>query len=218
MIYGGIDHDSKPLEDAWIYHTLQGTWSRLPDLKLYGSIKKPVMVVVDNILYVVDHTNEGEVVLYTLNLSTALSTWQEIVFPQQVSHPAARQGAILLSTNTGMGRKYLLYGFGEKLGSSENEAQYCSDIWSYQIDAPQKTAAKIKDVLKEGLGMNSDRATWAEVVVQADEETYGLQGKSHPGPRAYCAAANLDAKSFVTWGGLTAGGIAEGDGWIIKIE
>jgi hypothetical protein len=46
-----------------------------------------------------------------------------------------------------------------------------------------------------------------------------MDGKLHPGPRAFFGADVMhDEKSIALWGGVNAKGERTGDGWVIRLE
>jgi hypothetical protein len=79
--------------------------------------------------------------------------------------------------------------------------------------------AKIKDKIREALGMDDGKHSWYEVVVEPPTELPESEGKLHPGPRAsFACDVMVDGQSVVIWGGTNPKGELEGDGWIIKLE
>lgn len=109
--------------------------------------------------------------------------------------------------------------------------EYCSDVWTYQLPSsnPEVKAttnftealkpAKIKDKIREALGMDDGKHSWAEVEVMPPKELPESEGKVHPGPRASFACDVMpDSRSVVIWGGINPKGELESDGWVIKLE
>jgi len=99
-----------------------------------------------------------------------------------------------------------------------------SDLWTYQL--PSKSTkpvswtdfkpAAIKDTIRDKLGYKSGGYEWAEVEVQATEQT-GHEGKVHPGPRAFFGVdVASDGRSVIIWGGDNAKNDKEADGWLIR--
>jgi len=114
--------------------------------------------------------------------------------------------------------------FGEKVEAdshaedSKETQEFWSDIWTLQLPSTSTTPAQAKDATREALGVESGEARWAEVEIVPRLEATMLEGKSHPGPRAYFASAVVDAKKLLLWGGLNARGESEGDGWTIELK
>ena len=109
--------------------------------------------------------------------------------------------------------------------------EYCSDIWTYQLPSstPEVKAttnftealkpAKIKDKIREALGMDDGKHSWGEAEVVPPTELPESEGKVHPGPRASFASDVMqDGHSVVIWGGVNPKGEMESDGWIIKLD
>lgn len=166
--------------------------------------------------------------------------WQRITSPSDVPPvgPGLRSGGALIPITTGYGRLYLVYFFGSKelrgnaedpeksLESAQTPRPLESDVWTYQL--PSKSTkptswtdfkpAAIKDTIRSKLGYSSGGFEWAEVEVQATEES-GHEGKVHPGPRGFFGAdVASDGRSVVIWGGDNARGEKEADGWLIRFE
>lgn len=109
--------------------------------------------------------------------------------------------------------------------------EYCSDVWTYQLPSsdPEVKAtsnftealkpAKIKDKIREALGIDDGKHSWCEVEVLPPAELPESEGKVHPGPRAsFASGATPDGHSVVIWGGVNPKGEMESDGWVIKLE
>lgn len=192
-------------------------------------------------LYTITGLSEVSSEMHVLKIGTtaeerksAGSKWQTITFPTNplTPGPRPREGSALLPISTGYGRQYLLYLFGQRReteGTSEDMAEkspFYSDIWTYQAESkhPMPTSwtdfkpAVIKDAIREKLGYDSGGHSWAEVEVQASEQS-GHEGKVHPGPRGFFGADTTnDGKSVVIWGGENPRGEKENDGWIIRLS
>ena len=225
VIYGGTSQGTI-LTDVWQFDVSTGSWASLPSLKTSEVNPHPNMALADGVLYVVEQNEKSETVIYSLALRATEPAWQTVMIPAQLTSPSPRQGAGLVPITTGMGRLYLLYMLGEKTEPSESESEsggkseepeFWSGLWSYQIDSTKGTLAKLKDATKEKLGMDSQRATWAEVEIKPTTEQ-SEQGKSHPGPRGQFAVDRLNQNTVILWGGANAKGEVEGDGWIITLE
>jgi hypothetical protein len=81
--------------------------------------------------------------------------------------------------------------------------------------------AKIKDAIRSALGADTHELSWGEAVVQipSEKELEEMDGKLHPGPRAFFGADVMhDEKSIAFWGGVNAKGERVGDGWVIRLE
>ena len=223
VIHGGTSSEGEALTDTWAFDLGAKTWRSLPESKSFTNITPPNLALIDETLYLVDHTAKEETVIHSLSIHEHDAVWQSVTIPAQVSSPSPRQGASLMPVSTGMGRQYLLYMLGEKMDPSESSSpddpgpsEFWSGLWTYQIDSAEKSLARIKDVTKDKLGMDSERATWAEVEIQPSTEE-GSEGKSHPGPRGYFAVDGLDAKTVVLWGGVNAKEMI-GDGWLVTLR
>lgn len=182
-----------------------------------------------------DARGEGEAAL-----APAKAEWTTLPFPTNplTPGPRPRKGAGLMPVTTGNGREYLVYFLGEKASqsasttteppSSESKSQesdppvFWSDIWSYQVPAVNMTAAGIKDATRSAMGIATGEDTWAEVKVIANVEEGAEEGKSHPGPRGWFAAApvgrDIEGGGVVIWGGVNGKGEIEGDGWLVNVN
>lgn len=249
VLYGGQDASGQDLTDLWHFSYVEKKWTQLPDAPLstsHASFWDGALYLVsgsDNMsgdLHYLqlavkkDHKPEWGTVSFPTNPLTP--------------GPLPRQGAGLLGTSTGYGRNYLLYLFGarqhapivsaETAGNAQSEEQsknsapqYWSDMWTFQLPSSQPEGkpttqvfdalkpSNIKDTLREAIGVESGKHSWAEVDVLPPSDLVIPEGKVHPGPRGFFASDVLeDGKSIVLWGGVNAKGEKEGDGWIIKLE
>jgi hypothetical protein len=106
-------------------------------------------------------------------------------------------------------------------GGSDDESgtkQYHSDIWTLQIPSHGRSAAAVKDKIREKLpGMETGEFRWAEAEIVPTEQMTD-EGKVHPGPRAsFGADACLGGQGVVLWGGVNAKGEQESDGWLLRL-
>ncbi|KAI4209550.1 MAG: hypothetical protein LQ351_007541 [Letrouitia transgressa] len=229
------------LTDTWVFTIATQTWSPLPSTPPLSN--QPSLAFANTTIYLIGGSSDVGDEIHHLQLQSTTYTdargsgevglkakpeqWQTLPFPTNplVPGPRPRRGAGFLPVTTGNGRLYLLYFFGQKvsLSSGDEEPQYWSDTWSYQIPAADVTAASIKDKTRSLMGIATGEGTWSEVKVVANEER-GLEteGKSHPGPRAWFGSAALgkdfDGSGVVLWGGINARGDTEGEGWIINVK
>lgn len=152
--------------------------------------------------------------------------WTTASFPTNplTPGPRSRSGASFLPYTTGNGRHYLIYLMGQQLALSKTSEEpiYWSDIWVHQPAAASISAAGTKDAAREKLGLDSGQGSWAEAKVDAGEmggEVEGAgEGKAHPGPRGWFAAAEVNGEGILVWGGRNARGEVEGDGWIVGLK
>jgi hypothetical protein len=145
--------------------------------------------------------------------------WESVSFPANplAPGPKPRAGGALVPLSTGHGREYLVYLFGCSEGEGAAK-EYFSDIWTLQLPAHGRSAAAIKDKIREKLPrMESGEFRWAEAEIVPTEQITG-EGKMHPGPRGLFAADScLDGQGIVLWGGVNAKGEEEGDGWVLRL-
>jgi hypothetical protein len=145
--------------------------------------------------------------------------WESVPFPANplAPGPKPRAGGALVPLSTGHGREYLVYLFGCSEGDGEAK-EYFSDIWTLQLPAHGRSAAAIKDKIREKLPrMESGEFRWAEAEIVPTEQITG-EGKMHPGPRGLFAADScLDGQGIVLWGGVNAKGEEESDGWVLRL-
>lgn len=248
VLYGGRDSTGTPLQDVWSFNPTEMKWSQLPDAPVSSpnaSLSDGVLYVIsgtDNVSgdmhFLPLHTASGEA-----------HSWNTVSFPANplTPGPAARAGAGLIPVSTGYGRQYLLYLFGAQPDtassaiepvqpSSDEKAtnappQYWSDMWTFQLPSSTPEVkpttnisealkpAKIKDAIRNALGVDSGKHSWAEVEVLPPADLDETAGKVHPGPRSSFACDVMkDGHTVVIWGGTNPKGEREGDGWIIKLS
>lgn len=249
VLYGGVDASGAELTDVWHFDYVKKTWTQLPDAPIstsHAALWDGALYLVsgsDNMsgdLHFLqlavkpDQERSWSTVSFPTNPLTP--------------GPLPRQGAGLLGTSTGYGRNYLLYMFGarqhspvvsaETAGNAQSEEetkdaapQYWSDMWTFQLPSSQPEVkattniydaikpSKMKDSIREALGADSGKHSWADVEVLPPADLDIPEGKVHPGPRGFFASDVMeDGRSVVLWGGINAKGEKEGDGWIIKLE
>ncbi|KEQ93941.1 hypothetical protein AUEXF2481DRAFT_31013 [Aureobasidium subglaciale EXF-2481] len=245
LLHGGKSSSRIHLNDTWFFDMISHTWTRLPDAPEHSD---SIAFADGTLYLVTNSPAEGATHVYRLEIGESIPTeeshgaleWERITNLSEVSPPGpgARSGGALVPITTGYGRLYLVYFFGSKethaddedleksIVSSETRRLFESDLWTYQL--PSKSTkpnswtdfkpAAIKDTIRDKLGYKSGGFEWAEVEVQATEQT-GHEGKVHPGPRGFFGAdVASDGRSVVMWGGDNARGEKEADGWLIRFE
>lgn len=241
ILHGGFSEssESEPETDVWVFDLETRVWTELPALNDHAdgqsrmiSTSPPNLAVVDDSLYIVAGSSDAGSLVYSLNLSAdAEKLWTTMHFSTNplTTGPRPRKGAGLVPITTGMGRSYLVFMLGEKeeppsagtdKQGEQSETEYWSGIWVLQLPSSSRTLAQAKDVIRDKTGMDSHEAEWAEVELEVNSnvDTKRTGGKSHPGPRAYFASAQLTAKQVIMWGGLNPKGEREGDGWVLDLK
>lgn len=215
--------------ETWLYDFNAVAWTQLPACPVAPSSS----AFVDDTLYSISSESELSGAIHTLRLganSTERSKpdalkWEKVEFPSNplaAPGPKARVGGALVPISTGYGRYYLAYLFGRaKIPGKENEQHpFCSDVWALQIPSHGFTAASVKDVIRDKLpgSIESGVYSWAEIEIVPVEQVEH-EGKVHPGPRGFFGASPyLGGKGVVLWGGVSADGAQEADGWLLKIQ
>lgn len=245
LLHGGRSSVDTELNDTWFFDFISHTWSQLPDAPEHSS---SVAFADGTLYMITNSPAEGTTHVYRLEIGDSVPTpgsphaleWQRIASPSEVPSPGPglRAGGALVPITTGYGRLYLVYFFGSKeartdaenpgksIESADTPRPFESDVWTYQL--PSKSTkptswtdfkpAAIKDTIRNKLGYSSGGYEWAEVEVQATEQS-GHEGKVHPGPRGFFGAdVASDGVSVVLWGGDNARGEKEADGWLIRFE
>lgn len=234
IVHGGRNSsNANATTDTWSFDMSSRTWVELPritqasDSNGIRALTPPNLAIVDEKLYVISGSADLNCRIHTLNLKEdAVREWRSLDFEKPGPRP--RKGAGLISLSTGMGRTYLLFMLGEKDehpnsgGGSEmeeKEPEYWSGLWSLQLPLTGTTPANVKDIARDKLGIDSHESKWAEVeIVVEEEETGAMEGKSHPGPRAYFASAGVSGTKVALWGGLNPRKEAQGDGWLVELK
>jgi hypothetical protein len=208
----------------------------------------PNFAIASSTLYLISHSStlNSQINMLDLVAEGGAKEWSTIAYPTNplTSGPRSRRAASLVPINTGLGRQYLIFILGAKTEESEHSAyttaaprpdsvteststsleaapESWSDIWALQLPSPANTPAYAKDVARQKLGLNSHEAEWAEVEIvtpDKDVDLKTLEGKQHPGPRAYTAATVLAKNRILIWGGENPRGEAEGDGWFLDMR
>ncbi|KAI4731621.1 galactose oxidase [Aureobasidium sp. EXF-10728] len=245
LLHGGRSSTQTQLNDTWFFDMISHTWTRLPDSPEHS---ESVAFADGVLYLITNSPAEGITHVHKLEIGDSVPTpgsphgleWQRITNPSEVPSPGpnARLGGALVPVTTGYGRLYLVYFFGSKevhadaedleksIESGETTRPIESDLWTYQL--PSKSTkpttwtdfkpAAIKDTIRDKLGYKTGGYEWAEVEVQATEQS-GHEGKVHPGPRAFFGAdVASDGQSIILWGGDNARGEKEADGWLIRFE
>jgi len=222
VMHGGrTSKGQEATTETWMYNFDTLAWTELPP-----SPQPPLAAAfVDNVLYTVGADSGMSGAIHYLDLKSNAEDrekpnaleWKTVSFPTNplTPGPRPREGGALVPVNTGVGRHYLVYMFGENSTSAEKD--FYTDIWALQLPTRGFSAAAIKDAIRDKLPrIDSGEFTWAEVELLPTEEVRA-EGKAHPGPRGFFGADAADAKSVIFWGGVSALG-KEGDGWLLQIQ
>ncbi|KAK1579898.1 kelch domain-containing protein [Colletotrichum navitas] len=222
VLHGGrTSKGQEATTETWMYNFDTLAWTELPP-----SPQPPLAAAfVDNVLYTVGADSGMSGAIHYLDLKSNAEDrekpnaleWKTVSFPTNplTPGPRPREGGALVPVNTGVGRHYLVYMFGENSTSAEKD--FYTDIWALQLPTRGFSAAAIKDAIRDKLPrIDSGEFTWAEVELLPTEEVRA-EGKAHPGPRGFFGADAADAKSVIFWGGVSALG-REGDGWLLQIQ
>lgn len=138
------------------------------------------------------------------------------------SSPGNRSVAGLHPVTTGQGRNYLLLLLGESNPSSsghEAAGQFRDDVWSFQLQPANMTAASLKDAARRVVGAKTGQNTWAKVDIPEASMQAGQMDS--PGSRGWFASAqgqDIGTDTVVLWGGVSANNVRAGDGWILTID
>lgn len=247
VLYGGVDASGAELNDVWHFDYVEKTWTQFSDAPIstsHAALTDGALYLVSG-----SDNMSGDLHFLQLAVKQGQPRgWSTISFPTNplTPGPLPRQGAGLLGTSTGYGRNYLLYLFGarqhapvvsaETVGDAQSEEesksaapQYWSDMWTFQLPSSQPEVklspidalkpSKVKDTIREAIGVESGKHSWADVEVLPPTDLDIPEGKVHPGPRGFFASDVMeDGRSVVLWGGINAKGEKEGDGWIIRLE
>ncbi|KAK2048062.1 kelch domain-containing protein [Colletotrichum somersetense] len=207
--------------ETWMYNFDTLAWTELPP-----SPRPPLAAAfVDNVLYTVSSDSSMGGAVHYLDLKSSAEDrekpnaleWKTVGFPTNplAPGPQPREGGALVPVDTGVGRRYLVYMFGENSTSAEKD--FYTDIWALQLPTRGFSAAAVKDAIRDKLPrVESGEFSWAEVELLLVEEVRA-EGKAHPGPRGFFGADAADAKSVILWGGVSALG-KEGDGWLLQVQ
>ncbi|THW80930.1 galactose oxidase [Aureobasidium pullulans] len=246
LLHGGRSSVETELNDTWFFDMIAHTWTQLPDSPKHSEsvafADGTLYMITNSPAEGITHVYRLEIGDSVPAPGSAHGLqWQRITNSAEVpssAGPGARTGGSLIPVTTGYGRLYLVYFFGSRevhvdaespgksVESSEAPRPFESDLWTYQL--PSKSTkptswtdfkpAAIKDTIRDKLGYKSGGYEWAEIEVQATEQS-GHEGKVHPGPRGFFAAdVASDGRSVVMWGGDNARGEKEADGWLIRFE
>ncbi|KAH6847628.1 hypothetical protein B0I37DRAFT_354350 [Chaetomium sp. MPI-CAGE-AT-0009] len=213
--------------EAWMYDLESMVWTVLPSMPA-----TPLAAAyAAGRVYVISRDGDGGSglggVVHYLDMKESVTerarpgalVWESVSFPANplAPGPKPRAGGALVPLSTGHGREYLVYLFGcsQEEGA---EREYFSDIWTLQLPAHGRSAAAVKDKIREKLPrMESGAFRWAEAEIVPTEQMTG-EGKMHPGPRGLFAADScFDGQGVVLWGGTNAKGEEEGDGWVLRL-
>ncbi|OLN82375.1 Tip elongation aberrant protein 3 [Colletotrichum chlorophyti] len=222
VLHGGrTSKGQEASTETWLFDFDTLAWTELPPSP------EPALAAafVDNVLYIIGADSDMSGAIHYMDLKSNAEDrekpnaleWKTIKFPTNplVPGPRPREGGALVPVNTGVGRHYLIYMFGENSQSVEKD--FYTDIWALQLPTHGFTAAAVKDAIRDKVPrLESGEFSWAEVELVPTEEVK-TEGKAHPGPRGYFGADAASAKSLVFWGGVTAMG-KEGDGWLLQVQ
>ena len=138
------------------------------------------------------------------------------------SSPGNRSVAGLHPVTTGQGRNYLLLLLGESNPSSSGHdvaGQFRDDVWSYQLQPANMTAASLKDAARRLVGAKTGENAWAKVEVpEASMKSGQLDSPCSRGWFASAPGQDIGTDTVVLWGGVSANNERAGDGWILTID
>lgn len=246
ILYGGVDGSGSHASDLWRFDVASRSWTQLPTAPVATSnatLANGQLWLIsgsDSISSQIHHLG--------ISSSNDKDVWDSFTFPTNpmAPGPRARHDGALRPISTGWGRNYLVYLFGVREGPDLNETipdsqnpeeakvtTQWSDTWVLQIpssDLEPKASftlkeaikpAKIKDAIRSAIGADTGHLSWSEAVVQvpSDKAMGEIDGKLHPGPRAFFGADVMNkGDSLIIWGGVDAKGDRIGDGWIVRFE
>lgn len=228
VLHGGRTESGHTAE-TWLYDFDAVAWTQLPACPVASSSS----AFADGTLYSISQDSDLGGAIHILRLGADAEArakpdalkWEKVEFPSSplTPGPKSRVGSALVPISTGYGRHYLAYLFGQSEAQdnkSEGQASYCGDVWSLQLPSHGFNPAAVKDVIRDKLpgSIESGAYSWAEVEIVPTEQVEH-EGKVHPGPRGFFGASCcLEGKGVVFWGGVSAKGEHEADGWLLKLE
>ena len=229
ILYGGRTA-AGPSAETWLYDFNTLAWIELPSAPV-ASPDAGNVAFSDGTLFVVstDPGIEGSssslgATVHFLKLGRSAEErektlrWERVDFPSNplAPGPKVRDGGALVPVSTGYGRRHLVYMFGGTVGEAQ---EFHPDVWSLQLPSGAFTPSSIKDAIRERLpGVESGSLTWSGVEI-VPTEMLGHEGKAHPGPIAFFGAAScLRGKGVFMWGGSTADGEKQADGWLLEVS
>ncbi|KAL8307088.1 hypothetical protein RB597_001229 [Gaeumannomyces tritici] len=222
-----------PSAETWLYDFNTLAWMELPPAPV-ASPDAANVAFSDGTLFVVstDPGIEGSssslgATVHFLKLGRSADErektlrWERVDFPSNplAPGPKVRDGGALVPVSTGYGRGHLIYMFGATTAEAKAGQEFQPDVWSLQLPSSAFTPSSIKDAIREKLpGVASESLTWSEVEI-APTEMLGHEGKAHPGPIAFFGATPcLGGKGVFMWGGSTADGEKQADGWLLEVS
>ena len=223
ILHGGrTGKDEEASKETWLFTFDSSAWTELPT----APVSPAAAAFAGDTLYTLCSDSKMGGTIHLLDIRANATdrekpdslVWRSADFPTNplTPGPTPREGGALVPVTTGYGRWYLIYMFGESESSSESGRSLLSDIWSLQLPTHPVDPAGAKDAIRKKLPhTDSGEFSWAEVEL-APTEQLELEGKAHPGPRAFFGADTVAGK-VVLWGGINAKGNAEGDGWVLQI-
>ena len=235
FVHGGCPTTGR-LGDLWAFDVASRTWSQYPDppsparggssltyalnrLYRYGGFdgKDELGGTVDymDVSIANNKSGKGEIVTHE-------DQWKSVALPAESGSPGNRSVAGLHPVTTGQGRNYLLLLLGERTPSPSGHdaaGQFWADVWSFQLQSENMTAASLKDATRRLLHAKTGESIWAQVDIPESTMTAGqIEG---PGPRGWFASAqghDIGTETVVLWGGVQANNERAKDGWILAIE
>lgn len=227
MVLQGARTGSNSSLATWTYSLSSNAWTELPPLETTAPSS---LAIANGVLYTISSNPNsaplsGVVHTFDLKSTEEALEWKTLPFPTNplTPGPLPRKGAGLVPIHTGQGRSYLLYILGAKAdgegqtGGSHESAPLWSGIWSLQL--PPTGGAGFKDAVRDKVGAETHEAEWAEVEIIPNEQVNTLEGKAHPGPRAWFACDTVPGTSKVLfWGGTDPEGKIAADGWVIDVK
>ncbi|EJT75627.1 hypothetical protein GGTG_05560 [Gaeumannomyces tritici R3-111a-1] len=222
-----------PSAETWLYDFNTLAWMELPPAPV-ASPDAANVAFSDGTLFVVstDPGIEGSssslgATVHFLKLGRSADErektlrWERVDFPSNplAPGPKVRDGGALVPVSTGYGRGHLIYMFGATTAEAKAGQEFQPDVWSLQLPSSAFTPSSIKDAIREKLpGVASESLTWSEVEI-VPTEMLGHEGKAHPGPIAFFGATPcLGGKGVFMWGGSTADGEKQADGWLLEVS
>jgi hypothetical protein len=267
FIHGGTSTEDPKVtfRDTWAFDVATSVWSRLDTIPEPGPSEVPNegrLAYMDGKLWRLGD-GFGRVMYLDLIRSQSSSVapdakWQVITFGTEATDPEAkntdanvshassdtlalpmpRTSATLLPVTTGSGRQYLLYFMGQ-----EPATGVLNDFWSFQIPSEEKTAANVKDTVRDAVASrvkeswSSGKLSWAKCEVDLRSSNLPdskAQGRGDEKEKSSTAIwpegeglsgfgsdvwADQGGHVFVIWGGTRAGRDgAVDEGWVVTVK
>lgn len=225
ILHGGqTKSENTGSSETWKFDFESAEWTQLPP----APAQCLSAAFVNDTLYSVGSNADSKGSLHVLEMENlekedAKLEWSSIETPTKAATPGSqpREGSPLIPITTGYGRFYLLQFFGGAYNggsTADSETPIHSDIWSLQIPSGNKSATKVKDMIRDRLPkMESGVFSWYEVEIGPSNPEQSKE-TARPGPRSFFGAdASSDGKRAILWGGVGATGEVESDGWVLDI-